>query len=746
MKTFSLLLGGLLDISLMALALMAIFGWRKGLQPTTKYLGLAIGSLGIVATFVFVGQFVSLGNLLSDLVIVAFMGSAYFLLLFRDQLIPLSRKWLFIAFFVLFSAGILIAGLQWSSRFLGPYKVVIGFYFILSWSVVTGEPAIRFWLTSRKVPAVQKARLKALSLGYLSIILVLLFSGFIPSATNLLVRIVIQVFSLAIIPFLYISFAPPRWLKYIWRAKEEGYLTEAMKGFLSSSSDLKELLEAVLTGGIRWLGADSGLILNNQGEVLISINLETRRLNEIVRIISVISGIGNKGVRLPLTASTSLILEPLFFGEDRGRMVIVSGPFTPVFGEDEAERLSQFALLASTALERLASKIKLAESEEHLRRVIDQAITAIVGMDQEGLVTIWNIAAEKLFGWTEKEAVGQRVADLIIPQQYRFAHEEGLKKYRETGVGKLIGHAFEIDAIDKAGETIQIELYIAEAWRVEGEIVFVAFVRNITALKKAETELKLLNEELEERVALRTQELRHSNSELRSVNEELESFSYSVSHDLRAPLRAIDAFAKIVQEENEEKLDADAKEYLELIRKNSINMGTLVDDLLSFSKMGRNPLERTSVKTKILAEEVLEQVKVAENVQDIEFVVGELDDSEADGNLLKQVLVNLISNAIKFSRNAHPAIIEIGCLSRLTTLSESTYFVRDNGIGIDMKYADKVFGVFEKLHKPEEYEGTGVGLAIVERIIIRHGGRIWLESTLGKGTTFFFTLGGEANE
>jgi PAS domain S-box-containing protein len=254
--------------------------------------------------------------------------------------------------------------------------------------------------------------------------------------------------------------------------------------------------------------------------------------------------------------------------------------------------------------------------------------------------------------------------------------------------------------------------------------------RDITPRVQAEDELKKLYSELEQRVIERT-------SELEAANRELESFSYSVSHDLRAPLRAIDGYSRILLEEHHEQLDAEDLRYLELVRKSAQQMALLIDALLNFSRMGRVDLNRITLSPAEVAQEALDELTSEMKERKVEVTIEDLPHCNADSSMLKQVYYNLLSNALKFTRQKDPAVIRVGSREEA---DRTVYFVRDNGVGFDMKYVDKLFKVFQRLHSSREYEGTGVGLAIVQRIIQRHGGRIWVESEPDKGTTFFFTL------
>jgi light-regulated signal transduction histidine kinase (bacteriophytochrome) len=258
---------------------------------------------------------------------------------------------------------------------------------------------------------------------------------------------------------------------------------------------------------------------------------------------------------------------------------------------------------------------------------------------------------------------------------------------------------------------------------MEGQSVYMLTIEDISVRKRAEQVIVERTEQLE------------------AANRDLEAFSYSVSHDLRAPLRAVDGFSRILEEDFEAELTSDARHYLKLVRDNTRQMATLIDDLLAFSRLGRHPIRKSRVNTSELVERAIEEATSFQNGKSPQVQVDQLPDCEADPALLKQVLLNLISNAVKFSRHSDLPMISIGCERKAG--DPETYYVRDNGVGFDMTYAPKLFGVFQRLHRAEEYEGTGVGLAIVHRIISRHGGHVWADSRPGAGATFYFTLGGQ---
>jgi len=248
-------------------------------------------------------------------------------------------------------------------------------------------------------------------------------------------------------------------------------------------------------------------------------------------------------------------------------------------------------------------------------------------------------------------------------------------------------------------------------------------------------QIKLQSANLEMKVEERT-------AQLQAANKELEAFSYSVSHDLRAPLRAMDGFSRILLEEHLAELSPDAQHYLNLVRSNAVQMGRLIDDLLTISRTSRQPLAKRTVDPAIIVRQVLEELHDELAGRKVEVIVGDLPHCQADPAMLRRVIFNLISNAVKFTRKREEAQIEIGSINNG---ENTTYFVKDNGVGFDMCYYDKLFGVFSRLHSESDYEGTGVGLTIAARIVHRHGGSVWAEADVGKGAAFYFTLeGGES--
>ncbi|MEX2142127.1 MAG: ATP-binding protein [Pirellulales bacterium] len=369
----------------------------------------------------------------------------------------------------------------------------------------------------------------------------------------------------------------------------------------------------------------------------------------------------------------------------------------------------------------------LAESEQRFRSFMENTPAVAFMKDARGRY----VYANRL--WRQTFARDERPIEELDDSQLFPADAAAEFRRRDAEVIQT-GQPWQgQERVTFAGETrhwwvFKFPVTNAAAERFLGGVAF-----DITDRITAAEEIRRLNAELEERVQRRTEQVE-------AVNKELEAFTYSVSHDLRAPLRGMSGFARVLEEDYGERLDEDGRRYLEIIKSNAAQMGQLIDDLLALSRLGRQPLRATTLSLEPLIREAFRQATADEPKAAIEFSIDPLPDCRGDANLMRQVFINLLSNAVKFSRHASPPRIRVGSKSEN---GEVVFFVRDNGAGFDIRYANKLFGVFQRLHGPEEFAGTGVGLAIVKRIVERHGGRVWAEGETGKGATFYFTLGNE---
>jgi len=599
-------------LAFVAIAALTIRDWLATRERGRMYLALAVGSLAAVSLIGQLGKLLGPGFAAASgyVTIVIFLGSGLALMLFRDSVIPLSRRtrWLVIAVVGLTAVFLIAVQAAYGRGAPKPLQFAVLAAFIAVWSGCVTEPSIRLWLNARRRTAVQRARMRALSLGYLGIVAILLVAVFAQSlASQPAVQIGLALASLAIVPPLYAGFAPPAWLRRIWRQGEETKFQQATHDIVMFSPDQATLAHRALDWAVRLSGAESAYLISEGATIL-----ATHRMTEAdaQTVQAIVAAAGARYV-VPLGGTPPRTALVAAVPGTAASMVLVGGPFTPLFGSDEEAWLRQYVTLVSTGLDR---------------------------------------------------------------------------------------------------------------------------VRLVEAVKQA-------NEELQAKV----REVIDQTRQLEVANRELEAFSYTISHDLRAPLRAINGFTSILFEEYADSLPEEAAGYLKRVKDNGDYMGQLVDDLLAFSRFGRQALRTQTISMRAILDRALAVLAPSIDTHTDELVIGELPECDADPNLLEQVFINLLSNALKYSKNKPARRIEVGALSTPPPGESGegpVFFVRDNGAGFDMQYADKLFGVFQRLHKSQDYEGTGVGLAIVHRIVERHGGRIWADAKVDQGATFYFTLKG----
>jgi PAS domain S-box-containing protein len=386
-------------------------------------------------------------------------------------------------------------------------------------------------------------------------------------------------------------------------------------------------------------------------------------------------------------------------------------------------------VIAHDLAERKRAREALERSQAQKGAIVEAALDAIISVDDQGRVLEWNPAAAKLFGYPRERALGREMAELILPPGQREAHRRGLARHLGNGEGGILGRRLEMTAQRADGSEFPVELTVMRLPHVERP-VFTGFLRDITWSKHAEEEILRLNARLEQRVAERT-------AQLEEANRELEAFSFSVSHDLRAPLRHIVGFVEILQDDARGKLDEVARQHLQFIGESARRLSNLINALLAFSRLSRVDMHRQPVVLAALVEEARGELERESAGRRVEWSIGELPEVEADLAMLRQVVINLVSNALKYTRPRAVAKIEIGAHVGGT---ETVFHIRDNGVGFISQFADKLFGVFQRLHSERDFEGTGIGLALVRRIIHRHGGRTWAEGAVDEGATFYFSI------
>ncbi|MFO0743058.1 MAG: PAS domain S-box protein [Labilithrix sp.] len=359
-------------------------------------------------------------------------------------------------------------------------------------------------------------------------------------------------------------------------------------------------------------------------------------------------------------------------------------------------------------------------SEAQRAAVVETAIDAIVMMDQDGKVLEFNPAAERTFGHARANVIGKLLADVVIPERLRERHRVGLRRFLETGVGPSVGKRVETVALRSDGTEFPAEVAIV-CIRSPDASTFTGYIRDITDRRRAaESEL-----------------LRREKEAAQAANRELEAFSYSVAHDLRAPLRGISGFAGVVLEDYGAVLDEAGRGYLDRIVAGATRMGHIIDSLLALARVTRTELQLEATDLAAIGRSVIEQLQSRDQGRAVTFVTGDSLLVRGDPSLLRTVLENLLGNAWKFTRDERNARIELG---HRVVDGEPQYFVSDNGAGFDMRYIHQLFKAFQRLHSSEKFEGTGVGLATVQRVVNRHGGRVWAEAKENHGATFFFTL------
>lgn len=349
--------------------------------------------------------------------------------------------------------------------------------------------------------------------------------------------------------------------------------------------------------------------------------------------------------------------------------------------------------------------------------VLESTPDAMLLVDAAGKIVLLNRQAEALFGYPRQELLGRPV-EILLPHRYRHAHVDHRAHYAEHPHTRAMGAGLDLYGLRRDGSEFPVEISLSPIETGESTLVMSA-IRDVSDRKRFERQLQEKNRALE------------------IAYQELEAFSYSISHDLRAPVRAMRGFARMLAEELPRDISKDAQHCLERIENSAERMSQLIDGLLSLARLARQPLAKSWINPTLVAQEVMKELCAELKDRAVDIQIETMPFCEADATLLHQIYVNLLSNALKYTRTRNPAVIRVSALS---VDGNCVYRIEDNGTGFDMRHASKLFRVFQRLHHAAEFEGIGVGLALVQQIVQRHGGRIWAEARPRRGATFSFTL------
>jgi PAS domain S-box-containing protein len=747
-----------------ALTIVTLVNYIRQRGVIRRDIALMFGSLGIpillIALLASFGIVTPFSSLLSA---IALAAEPYLLLRLTRHLEPVPHSVMRVTRFSMIAT--------WLAYFLAvlivPAAIVataiaVVLYFIVV-NVYTMRIFIRGMASSSGIVR-QRIRLAAWGSGLIALAFIIaLVPVFVPPVFELFNGVALAVLALSALAYFF-GFTPPRWLRSSWQLYElRSFLllmtAKPMYERLSVSTSVKELCHSA----IRAIGGIASAVVVQQGaerQVGAQIGLDAGQLNNVLRARDSIiercfltaAPISACGADVLSVSDRSLLTSvgaetmhasPILTTEGVWGVALVFHRSGALFPEDDLALLNLLTQQSAVFLENsllvdelrvhsgeMESRVdartrELRESQEQYRRIVETA--------QEG---IWLTDAKFRTTFVNKkmaEMLATTIEDMLTLPPESFLDKEwlGLADQLKTRRTAGIGEQYESKLRRRDGGVLWALTSATPLNDENGKLVgSLTMVADITKLKEAEERLLQMNAELEERVASRT-------ADLITVNREMEAFAYSVSHDLRAPLRGIDGFSQALLEDYGDQIDEDGRNLLNRVRAAAQRMATLIDDLLNLSRISRSEMHWENVDITELARGIVDDLRQSEPARNIEIVIAPDMCVSGDERLIQIALENLLRNAWKFTRKTEAARIEV---APVRDHGQDVYAVRDNGAGFDMAYADKLFGAFQRLHSVTEYEGTGIGLATVQRIIHRHGGRIWAEGAVNEGATFYFTL------
>ena len=674
--------------------------------------------------------------------------------------------------------------------------------FIAYFIIVEGYVSYVLVQGALTIPGMTGKRLQLVSLGSglltLGFLIVFVFGLIgltikLPSTVQSILGSLTQILAILSGLSYYFGFAPPRWLKRSWQLNELHEFLSRTSG-QNITNDHIPALEQLASASTRTAGGTTAIIarwnptnekleVEKPGEPPFQTKTLDVASSELGRVWNEQKA---RAIQIPdlndqdmpkwmkQIEARTLFVVPIKSSVRLWGLLIVALQYTPLFAEDDLDLLTllseqsaiqlDYAALIkelqelneslkgrvverATQLEQANHELEteisirkqtekvLRESEERFRVLIDAAPSAMIVVNREGEIALTNVRAQKLFGYPKDELSGKPI-EMLIPLQFRHGHIHDRQKYFAQPVSRPMGAGRDLFGLHKDGHEIPVEIGLTPYESAEGPFTLAQIV-DITERKQAIEVLRRAQDELEDLVQKRTKALSQANASLEIANKELESFSYSVSHDLRTPLRSIDGFSLALLEDFGSLLPAEGQDYLQRVRTAAQHMAELIDDLLNLSRVTRATVEPISVNLSTIADNIMQDLRRQQPQREATISIAPDLIVHGDSRLLKIALENLLNNAWKFTSKQTTTMIEF---NEMKQNGQRVFFIRDNGVGFDMTYANKLFGAFQRLHSTQDFPGTGVGLATVQRIFLKHGGRIWAESDVGQGATFYFTL------